>query len=108
MAMHTPTAPKIISACSGGYRPSIRRIGAEQKVLCGALGGHFRWRRLWLAMVVMVDVGRWRHTSVQSTVGIVEIVYGSFFFYSNVDPIHFLTSDPAAKKERFKPSHFVV
>ncbi len=39
-AMHTPTAPKIISACSGGYCPSIRRIGAEQKVLCGALGGH--------------------------------------------------------------------
>jgi hypothetical protein len=33
-----------------------------------------------LAMVVMVDVGRWSRTSDQSTVGIVEIVYGSIFF----------------------------
>ncbi len=56
--MHTPTAPKITSACSGGYPPSIRRVGTEQKVTCGALGGHFRRRQLWLDMVVMVDVGR--------------------------------------------------
>jgi hypothetical protein len=62
-AMHTTTAPKIISACWGGYCSSIRRVGAEGKVSCGALGGHFRRWRLWLAMVVMVDVGRWRHTS---------------------------------------------
>jgi hypothetical protein len=107
-AMHTPTAPKSISACLGGYRPSIQSVGAEQKVLSGALGGYFRRRQLWLAMVVMVDVGCWRHTSDRSTVGIVEIVYGSIFFSSYVDPIHFLTSDPAAKKERFRPSHFVV
>ncbi len=58
--------------------------------------------------VVMVDVGRRRRTSDRSTVGIVEIVYGSILFYSYVDPIHFLTSDPAAKKERFRPSHLVV
>ncbi len=81
-AMHTPTAPKIISACSGGYHPSIWRVGEERKVSCGALGGHFRRRRLWSAMVVMVDVGRWRRTSDRSTVGIVEIVYGSILFYS--------------------------
>jgi hypothetical protein len=56
-AMHTPTAPKIISACSGCYCPSIRRVGAERKVTCGALGGHFRRRRPWSAMVVMVVGG---------------------------------------------------
>ncbi len=79
-AMHTPTAPKIISACSGGYRPSIRCVGMEQKVSCGALGGRFHRKRLWSAMVVMIDVGRWGRTSDRSTVGIVEIVYGSIFF----------------------------
>ncbi len=87
-AMHTPTAPNIISACSGGYRPSIRCIATERKVSCGALGGHFRRRWLWSAMVVMVNVGRWRPMSDRSTVGIVEIVYGSIFFYSYIDPIH--------------------
>jgi hypothetical protein len=79
-AMHTPTAPKIISACSGGYCPSIRRVGVERKASCGALGGRFRRRRLWSAMVVLVDVGCWRCTSDRPTVGIVEIVYGSIFF----------------------------
>ncbi len=59
-------------------------------------------------MVLMVDVGRWRRTSDRPTVGIGEIVYRSIFFYSYVDPIHFLTSDPAAKKERLRPLHFVV
>jgi hypothetical protein len=44
-----------------------------------ALGGHFHRRRLWSAMVVLVDVGRWRRTSDQPTVGIVKIVYGSIF-----------------------------
>ncbi len=33
------------------------------------------------AMVVMVDVGRWRRTSDRSAVGIVEIVYGSIFLF---------------------------
>jgi hypothetical protein len=56
-AMHTPTAPKIIPACLGGYCPSIQRVGVEQKITCGALGGHFRRRRPWLAMVVMVVGG---------------------------------------------------
>jgi hypothetical protein len=47
---------------------------------------------------VMVDVGRWRHTSDQPTVGIVEIVYESNFFNSYVHPSHTIfTSDPAAK-----------
>ncbi len=66
---YTPsTVPKIISACSGGYHPSIWRIGTEHKASCGALGGHFPRQRLWLAMVVLVDVGCWRLTSVQPTV----------------------------------------
>jgi hypothetical protein len=38
-------------------------------------------------MVVMVDVGRWRHTSDQPAVGIVKFVYGSIIFYSYVHPI---------------------
>jgi hypothetical protein len=56
-AMQTPTAPKIISACLGAYRPSIGRVGAERKVSCGGLGGRFRRRRPWSAMVVMVVGG---------------------------------------------------
>jgi hypothetical protein len=56
-AMQTPTAPQIISACSGGYHPSIQCVGAERKVSWGGLGGHFRQRRPWLAMVVMVVGG---------------------------------------------------
>ncbi len=61
------TAPKSISANSGGYRPSIRRVGAERKASCRVLGGHFHRRRLWSAMVVLVYVGRWRRTSDQPT-----------------------------------------
>ncbi len=58
---YTPsTAPKIISACSGGCRPSIQRDSAEHNTSCGELGGHFRWQRPWSVMVVLVDVGRWR------------------------------------------------
>jgi hypothetical protein len=56
-AMQTPTAPKIISACSGGYRPSIWRVSVERKVSCGGLGGHFCRRGPWSAMVVMVVGG---------------------------------------------------
>jgi hypothetical protein len=60
----------------------------ERKASCGALGGHFCQRRPRSAMVVLVDVGRWRLTSDQWTVGIVEIDYGSIFFYSYVEPIY--------------------
>ncbi len=70
-------------------RLSIQRAGAERKASCGALGGHFRWRRSWLAMVVRVDVGRWRLTSDRPTVGIVKIVYRTFF-NSYLCPIHSL------------------
>ncbi len=80
--------PKNISACLGGYRPSIWHVGAEQKVSCGALGGHFCRQWLWLAMVVIVDVSHWRRTSDQPTVGIVKNDYGSILFYSYIDPIH--------------------
>jgi hypothetical protein len=94
---YTPsTASKIISACSGGYPPSIRHVGAKHKVSCGVLGGHFRQQRPWLAMVVLVDVGCWRLTSDQPTVGIVKIVYSSIFLFLSRSHT-FLTSDPAAK-----------
>ncbi len=81
-AIHTLNSPKNYSCLLGGCRPSIRRIGLECKASCGALGGHFRQWRPWSAMVVLVDVGRWRLTSDQPTVGIVTIVYGSNFLYS--------------------------
>ena len=55
-----PNSTKNNITCLGGYRPSIRCLGAEQKVSCGVLGGHFRRRQPWLAMVVMV-VGGVRH-----------------------------------------------
>ncbi len=79
-AIHALNNPKIIPACSGDCCPSIRHVGTERKASCGALGGHFRRRRPWLTMVVLVVVGRWRLTSDQPTVGIVKIVYGSIFF----------------------------
>ncbi len=105
---YTPsTTPKIISACSGGFQLSIRRIGLERKASCGTLGGHFHRRQPWSAMVVLVDVGRWRLTSDRPTVGIVTIVYGSIFLFLRRSHT-FLTSDPAAKNGIFRPSHFGV
>ncbi len=47
--------------CSGDDELPQHQHGAKGLVW-GTLGGHFCRRRLWLAMVVMVDVGRWRHT----------------------------------------------
>ena len=47
---------KIVSACSGGRRPSSEDDGVGRNALCGALGGHFRRSRLWSAMVVMVQI----------------------------------------------------
>ncbi len=49
-------------------------------------------------MVVLVDVGRWRHTSDQPTVGMVEIVYGNIFLFLRRSHT-FLTFDPALNKE---------
>jgi hypothetical protein len=79
-AMHTSTTLKTISNCSGDCSPSIQCISVERKASCGALGGHFCQQRPWLAMAVLVVVGRWRLMSDQSTVGIVIIVYGSYPF----------------------------
>ncbi len=90
------TASKIIPACLGGCRPSIQRVGVEQKVSCRALGGHICWQQPWLAMVVLVDDGSWRLTSGQPTVGIVKIVYWSIFLFLRRSRI-FLTTDLAAK-----------
>ncbi len=101
------TASKTISACLGGCCPSIWRFGVERKASCGALGDHFRWRWPWSAMVVLVDVGRWRLTSDLPTVGIVNIVYQSIFLILCRSHT-FSTSDPSAKKGRLKPSKLVV
>ena len=49
---------KIISACSGGRRPSSEVDGEGHKALCVALGGDFCRRRLWSAIVAMVVVDR--------------------------------------------------
>ncbi len=80
----TSTAPKIISACSGGCHPSILRVGAERKASMWGTRGQFP---LAVAMVGYGCVGSWRLTSDQPTVRKVKIVYGSIF-YSYVDPIH--------------------
>jgi hypothetical protein len=46
---YTPsTPPKIISASLGGCYLFIQSFDAECKASCGALGGHFCWRRPWL------------------------------------------------------------
>ncbi len=42
------TPPKITSTSSGGCKLFIWSVGAERKASCGALGGHFYLRRLWL------------------------------------------------------------
>jgi hypothetical protein len=78
-AINTRNSPKKYIRLLGGSSPihSMCRRGAQG--LMWGLGGHFRWRRLWLAMVVLVDVGRWRRTSDRPSVGIVKIVYGFFF-----------------------------
>ncbi len=73
-AKHALNNPKNIPVCSGGCRPSIRRVGMERKVSCGVLGGHFCRQRPWSAMVVLVDVGRRKLMSDQPIVGIVKIV----------------------------------
>ncbi len=52
----------VAAGAAGGY------ISAGRKASCGALGGHFRWRQPWLAMVVLVVVGHWRLMSDQPTV----------------------------------------
>jgi hypothetical protein len=75
-AITPSTALKIISACLGDCCPSFQHVGAERKASCRALGGPAAW----LAMVVLVNVGRWRLKSYQPTVGIVKIVFGSIFF----------------------------
>ncbi len=96
------TAPKIIFACLEGCRLSIRHAGAECKASFGAQGGHFCWRRSWLAMVVLVDVGSWRLTSDRPTVGVVKIVYGSIY-YSYVYPIQSWHLTRQLNKEEFDP-----
>jgi hypothetical protein len=38
-AIHPLNTPKIISACSGGHRPSIWRVSTRRNASCGAFGG---------------------------------------------------------------------
>jgi hypothetical protein len=85
-AIHTLNSPKNKSACLGDCRLSIQRAGVERTASCGALWGHFNRRRSWSAMVVLVNVGRWRLTSDQPTIGIVKIVYGSYLLIPTYIP----------------------
>ncbi len=62
-AINTLNSPKKYTRLLEGLSPihSTCRRGAQG--LMWVLGGHFCQRRLWLAMVVLVDIGRWRRTS---------------------------------------------
>jgi hypothetical protein len=95
-AIHTLNSPQNYICLFGGLSPIHLSVGMEPKALCGALGGHFRRRRPWSAMVVLFDVGRWRLTSDRPTVGVLKIVYGSIFLFLYRSH-KFLTFDPAAK-----------
>ncbi len=80
-AIHTLNRPKNYTRFLRWCHPSIRRVSAEHKASCVALGGHFCQRQPWPAMVVLVNVGRWRLTSDQPNVGIVKIAYKSIFLF---------------------------
>jgi hypothetical protein len=95
-AIHTLNSPQKLYPLAWGVVVYPYVAPAERKASCGALGGHFHRRRSWSAMVVLVDVGRWRLTSDQPNVGIVKIVYGSIFSFLRRSHT-FLTSDPSAK-----------
>jgi hypothetical protein len=62
-AIHTRNSPINYPACWGNCPPSIQCFGTECKASCGVLGCHLRPWQPWLAMVVLVNVGRWRLTS---------------------------------------------
>jgi hypothetical protein len=104
MAIHNLNSPKNYICLLGGCCLSMQRACMERKASCGVLGGHFCQRRSWLAMVVWVDVGRWRLTSDQPTVGIVKIVYGFFFEFLCISYTLF-TSDPSAKLGKIRLLH---
>jgi hypothetical protein len=106
-AIHTLNPPKNYIPKLGGCRPSICRAEAEREASWGALGGHFCLRQSWSAMVVLVNVGRWRLTSDQPTAGIVKNVYGRFFLFLGRSHT-FLTSDLLVIQRRIRPLHFVV
>ncbi len=85
-AIHTLNSPKNYNRLLKGLSPIHRRAGAERKASCGVLGGHFHRWLLWSAMVVSVNVGRWRLASDQPTEGIVTLVYGNIFFIPTYIP----------------------
>jgi hypothetical protein len=78
-AIHTLNSLKNYIRLLGGLSPIHLMHQRGGKASCGALGGRIHWRQLWLAMVVLVDVGSGRLMSDQPTVGIVKAVYESFF-----------------------------
>jgi hypothetical protein len=62
-AIHTLNSPQNYSRLLGGLLPINKTRRQEAQGLMWGAGGHFCRRRPWLAMVVSVDVGRWRLTS---------------------------------------------
>jgi hypothetical protein len=54
-AIH-PLNPKKIVSTSSGVVVHRAKTMTQGAISCGALGGHFHWRQLWSAMVVMVVV----------------------------------------------------
>ncbi len=80
-----PNSPKNYIRLLGVLLPihSMRRRGAK-----GHVWGASRPFPPAAAMVGYGGDGCWRRTSDRPPVGIVDIVYGSIFFYSYVVPIH--------------------
>ncbi len=94
---HPQQPPKLYPLAGGLLSIHLMRWRGEQGIMWGTRGLFLPVAAM-AAMVVLVDVGRWRLTSDQPTVGIVKIVYGNIFFIPTQIPyILDMTSDPAAK-----------
>ena len=96
-AIHTLNSPKNYIHKLGGLSPihSTRQRGA-QGLMWGTRGPFPPVAAMVGIMVVLVDVGHWRRTSDQPTVGLVEIVYGSIVLFLRRSHT-FLTFDTAGK-----------
>jgi hypothetical protein len=79
-AIHTLNSPKNYIRLLGGLSSIHTSCQRGAQGLVWGTRGPFLPVAVMVGLAVLVDVGRWRLTSDQSIVGIVEIVYKSIFF----------------------------